>query len=223
MDKRIKTSLLLLISLLSLPLSAQTFGLKAGLSLSNMQITSTGGSLYTLDFKEKPGFHFGPTLDIPISKILSIEPGVIFTTKGMMYSETDYDYKATAKFNLYYIDVPLNFKASFDLGPVTLFGTLGPYVGVGIKGNLLAEEKDEGFVEKETEEIKWGNAQGALLKRLDIGLSAGAGIELYSILLGISFDHGLNNIQTAESTERTGTMYRNWGLKFSLGYRFGKR
>ncbi|MBK7028934.1 MAG: hypothetical protein IPH45_06895 [Bacteroidales bacterium] len=47
------------------------------------------------------------------------------------------DYKRNV--NLYYLDLPLNFKTLIDLGSTDIYGTLGPYVGIGLFGKEKSE------------------------------------------------------------------------------------
>ncbi|MGZ3753025.1 MAG: hypothetical protein ACXVAU_17205, partial [Mucilaginibacter sp.] len=63
---------------------AQTvkFGLKAGLNLSNQSLSEPNVSL---DGKNLAGFHAGAILDIGF-RDLSIQPGIIFSTKGYRQS-----------------------------------------------------------------------------------------------------------------------------------------
>ena len=55
------------------------------------------------------------------------------------------------------------------------------------------------------------------LKRLDMGLTFGGGVEINAIMLGISYDLGLANIS---SYQQDGATSKNKVLKFSVGYRF---
>jgi len=216
-----KISLIVLISLFSLQASAQTFGLKGGLNLSNMLDKDDDGT-YSNDFKMKPGFHLGATVDLPLNEFLSFESGLLFTTKGTKYEEETMGANLSAKVNLSYLDIPLTLKATHDLGEgIKMFGAVGPYVGIGIGGNIKGTFEYQGESETDEEDIVWGSDEDdADLKRLDMGLTFGGGVEINLITLGISYDLGLSNNSPYQDN---GTTSKNRVLRFSVGYRFGKK
>ena len=71
--------------------------------------------------------------------------------------------------------------------------------------------------DKETEDVKFGTDNDDL-KRLDMGISVGGGVEFESFLIGVSYDYGLMNISPSNEYN---TKNKNRVLKFTLGYRFG--
>ena len=213
-----KISMIVFVSLFCLQSNAQTFGLKAGLNLSNM-LEKDDDDTYSNDYKMNPGFHIGATVDVPFNDFLSFETGLLFTTKGMKYEDEILGADVTAKANLYYLDVPLTLKASHDLGGgLKMFGAVGPYVGFGMSGKVKSTVEYQGDEETEEEDINWGSDEDEDdLKRLDMGLTFGGGVEINSIMIGISYDLGLSNISAYQDY---GTTSKNKVLKFSVGYRF---
>jgi hypothetical protein len=213
-----KFSMILLISLFCIQTNAQTFGLKAGLNLSNM-LEKDDDDTYSNDYKMNPGFHIGGTVDVPISDILSFESGLLLTTKGFKYEEEEMGISIKAKANLYYLDIPLTLKASHELSEgLKIFGAVGPYVGIGLSGKIKATVEYQGDEETDEEDVKWGSDEdNDDLKRLDMGLTFGGGVEINAIMLGISYDLGLANIS---SYQQDGATSKNKVLKFSVGYRF---
>jgi hypothetical protein len=203
---------------------AQTFGVKAGLNLSNM-LMKDDNTTFSTDFMMNPGFHVGGTVEFPIGGIFSIEPGLMFSTKGYKdeYKEDIHqigitEYKTTL--NLYYIDVPVYAKATFDVGDnVKLYGGLGPYLGVGLWGKMNNEVTFDGITDTSNEDVKWGtDAENDHFKRVDFGLNAGAGVAFYSILIEVSYGYGLINI--CPYTDN-GFKTNNRVLGISAGYKFG--
>ena len=152
-----KFSMILLISLFCIQTNAQTFGLKAGLNLSNM-LEKDDDDTYSNDYKMNPGFHIGGTVDVPISDILSFESGLLLTTKGFKYEEEEMGISIKAKANLYYLDIPLTLKASHELSEgLKMFGAVGPYVGIGLSGKIKATVEYQGDEETDEEDVKWGS------------------------------------------------------------------
>lgn len=201
---------------------AQNFGIKAGLNLSNM-LHKDDDDIFSEDYKIKPGFHIGATAEFPLSEMLSFETGLLLSTKGFRTSEegtfTGKTYKYEEKFNLLYLDVPLTAKATFDLGGAKIYGVFGPYVGMGLSGKGKYEETFGSETESGEEDVKWGSDEDESdLKRLDFGLTMGAGVELNSIQIGLTYGLGLANISPYTDG---GTKIKNRVLGLSVGYKFG--
>jgi len=202
--------------------SAQSFGLKGGLNLSNM-LDKDDDETYSDDYKMKPGFHIGATAEFPFSDMFSFETGLLLSTKGFKVSDEETlggdTYGFEGKLNLIYLDIPLTAKASFDLGGAKLYGLFGPYVGIGLSGKTKLEFTFDGETEKEEEDIEWGSdEEKSDLKRLDFGLTMGAGVEMSSIQIGLTYNLGLANL--SPNTEN-GFKISNRVIGISVGYKFG--
>jgi hypothetical protein len=201
--------------------NAQTIGIKGGLSLANQRhITyqdddDTEQNHYSMN----PGFHVGLTFDVHFNDFLSLEPGIILIQKGFKQDGESYDVSYSAKANLYYLDVPLNFKVSYSIAKgVKLFGGIGPYIGFGLSGNMLVIGESGTEKESVKTKIKWGNDEvNNHFKRLDWGITFVGGVEISSILIGISYDLGLYNVSPYQ---KLGNCRNNRILNISVGYRF---
>ena len=151
--------------------------------------------------------------------MFSFETGLLLSTKGFKLNEKENNSEYKMKMNLFYIDIPLTAKASFDVGGAKVYGVLGPYLGIGLSGKGKTEYSYDGETETDEEEIKWGsNEDEDDLKRLDFGLTMGAGVEINSIIFELSYDLGLANIATITDDSFT---INNRVLKISAGYKFG--
>ena len=201
----------ILLTILSGTLFSQELSVRAGLNLSNMVIKDDQET-YSDDFNMNTGFHLGAAVNFPFSDVFSIETGLLLSTKGYKIKGEDF----TSKWNLMYLDIPLNAKASFELGDIKMYGLLGPYIGLGISGKN--SNKSEG--EKNSETINWGSDENASFKRLDFGLTVGAGVEISSLQIGLQYGLGLANI--APSTDG-GNQINNRLLTLALGYKIGSR
>lgn len=219
MKKIMRIFVVITISLICLPSYGQTFGLKGGFNLANM-LAKDDDYDSSDELKMNPGFHAGATMDFPLTDLLSLETGLLFTTKGMKLDEEFLGMKVTANTNLFYLDVPVTLKAKYNLGSVKIYGAIGPYVGMGLFGNVKGTVEYQGEKETDTEDIRRGSDENEDdLKRLDTGLTFGGGFEVGVIQIGISYDMGLSNIS---AYTENGATIKNKVLKFSLGYRFGK-
>ena len=222
MKNLIKIFVLVFVLTMTAESFAQSFGVKAGLNLSNM-LMKDDDNTYSDDYKMNPGFHFGPTIQFPITEMFSFETGLLLSTKGYKHSEKDgfagEKQKQEGKLNLYYLDIPLTAKASFDMGGVKIYGVFGPYLGMGISGKSKIEITENGETETEEHDVNFGSDEAEDdLKGLDYGLTTGAGIELKSIAIGITYNLGLANISINTGG---GFKINNRVLGISVGYKFG--
>lgn len=94
-----------------------------------------------------------------------------------------------------------------------------PYVGMGLFGMYKTEDTFDGETETDSETIDWGSVKGESdFKRLDYGLTMGAGVEINVIQIGLTYNLGLANISPYSDK---GYKRNNRVLALSLGYKFG--
>jgi len=186
-----------------------------------------GKSIFESDnaYKMTPGFHLGPTFEIPIYNIFSIETSLLASTKGFRNSDDDGNYgglgdSGKVVLSLLYVDLPITPKVTINLGALKIYGLIGPYVGVGIIGNARRTYTEDGKTKTQDVKIEWGNEEDSDgLKRLDYGLIIGAGVEIKSFQFGFNYNYGMANL--------TNSPQEYWGLRnrvlgVSVGYKFGK-
>jgi len=108
-------------------------------------------------------------------------------------------------------------KASLDLGGVRVYGLFRPYVGLGLSGKFDYETivglSENSFVI----DVMWVADRD--FKRLDYGLTEGAGVEVRSVLIGLTNHLGLANI-AAEKGQDARANHRV--LAVSTRYIFGR-
>jgi hypothetical protein len=158
-----------------------------------------------------PGFNAGVNFEMGFGKLMALEVGLLADTKGFKMEEEG----LTVKANALYADVPILFKVGPSLGPVKIFGAVGPYFGVGITGKYKIEFEGE----SDTQDIKWGSGDDDDAKRLDYGAKFGAGAEIKGLNFGIYYSLGLAN---SSSDNEDGYREQHRVLSFSVGYKFGK-
>ena len=215
MKNVVKLFVVVIALMMTTELFAQNFGIKAGLNLSKMIAKDDDGIARDDYYKMKPGFHIGATAEFPFSDMLSFETGLLLSTKGYRVSEETLE----TKLNLLYLDIPLSAKASFDLGEAKIYGVFGPYLGFGLSGKSNYEETIGGVLYSEEGDVEWGSDENESdLKRLDFGLTMGAGVEINSIQIGLTYGLGLADIL---SYNYGGAELNNRVLGISVGYKFG--
>ena len=173
--------------------SAQEISIRGGFNLS--QISFKEGSKVIEGVKLNPGFNLGPVIEFPLNGKLSVETGILFTTKGYKQKGGDVtgDINYTITRNFYYLELPFLMKASFQVGKTELFGMIGPYIAYALFGNEYTTGSGPLFTPQEKTPVKWGNDAYYKLDRLDYGPKFGGGIKLDKIQLGVSYGLGLKN------------------------------
>ena len=201
--------------------------IKAGLNLSNILLKVNSETYFgDLGYRMNPGFHIGATTEFPLTEMFSFETGLLLSTKGFKREEMN-DNEQLEKLNLLYLDIPLTIKASFDLGGTKLCGIFGPYLGVGLSGRYEHRYDITGMaIGMRKTAVEWGYD----LERLDYGLTMGAGVEVNSIQISLTYSLGLANLtyRKTGSIMSNGTIinlsqsreYNNRVLGISVGYRF---
>jgi hypothetical protein len=202
-----KIILLTTFSALAIMSFSQNFGVKAGLNLANMLYKNDEGTLSD-DFKVKPGFHIGGIADIPLIENISVETGILLSSKGFRYDKNGVKFSD----NLIYLDIPVTAKYSYVLNKIKLFANAGPNFGLGLSGKYKTEIEGD-----EDRDVKWGSGEENDLKRFDLGLLIGAGVQYDSYTVGLNYNLGLSNI--AANTEG-GTKIKNRIFGLSVGYMF---
>ena len=204
----------------SVGLFAQTIGIKAGYTLSDMLIKEEG-EIISEPLEMRSGLHLGPTFEWPIGEGAGIETALLLTTKGIKMNESDsfedVPYSINSTIKLWYLDIPVFGKLYTDVNNIKIYGMLGPYVGIGLNGKTKVDETVGSESYDEEYDIVWGSGENDDLKRLGLGLAVGGGVEVNSFLFEFTAHFALNNISPQADYDMVA---RNRLFMFSLGYKF---
>lgn len=218
--KRITKYLLLgVIGLFSLNSYSQILGFKGGINHNDVLFENETGIVSNATNMTLQGFHFGATIDNPLSESLSLEMGLMLSLKGYKIDELLDGITVRNKTNLYYIDIPVAFKYAFGLGRNSnWYLAAGPVFDIGVGGNYMTVYDWSGSRQVEKEKVEWGNEEGQI-QRLDFGLTFGGGVEFDAWQIGVYYDLGLSDISSDATPDNT---LKNRVWKLSLGYKFDK-
>jgi len=200
-------------------LKAQSINIIAG--FSSTSAVSTGDSIANNGLSALAGYHFAANIDFKINDYLSFQPGLIFQTKG-----SKYQFSVNPTGNLFgprasittditarYLDLPLNIKAHYDINTnLTVFAIAGPYVGLGLEGEVTTNVNFLGLNIPNNQAIDWGTD----IQRFDYGLGFGGGVEYRNFILQANYDLGLANLVVEGSVNNS---LQNRIFRLSLGYR----
>lgn len=220
MKNILKLPIIFVFILLSSVTFSQNIGVKAGLNLS-----TTHSKHQNSYVKLNPGFHFGITAELPIDEIFTFNPELLFTSKGDIIDPKADDLgggstlDSKEKDNIYYLEIPLVAKTTFTIGKNKIYLDLGPYLSLGLFGNVVAETKSNipGIGGSSKTKITWGGEYFPTYNRFDYGITGGAGVEINAFRFGLSYDLGL--AQTIPNTVND-TKITNRVIGISVGYTF---
>lgn len=180
----------------SISSSAQYFGVRSGVGISNLLTSSNSNTTFGRVFSA----HLGGTIDFEIADQFWIQSGVSFFKKGGANTR--------GNFNLYYLELPVT--ARFDFLEVGAEGIL--YARAGMYTGLLMAANFSGT------KLDIGNKVGDDFKALDVGLIAGVGYGFNeSIDVGLAFEFGFLNTDAEQSV----VSLTNGAIMLSANYRFG--
>lgn len=221
---------LLTVSGLGFAASAQTnnlkIGVKAGVTFPTFGVSGTENNGYKQ--KTSTSFYVGGTVDIPVSEIFSVQPGLSLIGKG---GKTDFSYfnaelgnsytvTANSKISMMYIELPVNAVFNFDLGNGKFFMGAGPYYALAISGKNKSTATLNGggstVTESGEEDIKFG--EDGTMKRGDFGVNFLAGYKL-SNGFNISAGYGLG-LSNLDYTDTDKSKVTNRVLSVGVGFSF---
>ena len=196
--------------------------IKGGVNFSNIS-TSNDGSYR--DGNMLTSFNAGVVADLPLSNLISIQPGLVLNGKGSKvthYYSVGGEVPASdnLKMNPLYLELPVNFVVKVPITTGTnFFVGAGPYGALGIGGKYKATATVAGGSGETTRNIKFGNSSGDDLKSFDYGLNALAGLEIDRVMLGVNYGYGLSKIvPKTDDLSNDKNKYRV--LSVNVGFRF---
>lgn len=214
-----KKILLLVFGLFCLSAVAQrsvTFIVKGGTQASNVIFNDESAGKLKVSYRAGLGF------DIKFygtpSTELSIQPWLNFVGKG--YKNSSKDNQTVIDQRLDYLEVPVLFNARFFLSnDFNIYIHGGPYFAFAVNGSKY--EKDD-LVDGAYNPFVGQGENLAELKRLDIGIHIGTGVEYKRFLLGFGAQYGFSNINNRYGLSEISTdnkKQNNVGFFATVGYR----
>jgi hypothetical protein len=181
------------------------FGIKGGVNFTNMYIDDVG------DEKMKVGWHLGVFTKFPLTTGVSLQPELLYTSKGSEIIYTDPTLgTGEYRFNLNYFELPVLF--TFNVAE-RFHINLGPYVGYLSKANVTDIEED-GTVEELV------NLNEDSFKRWDFGAAGGIGFDVNNFTMGARYNLGFTEINNSTSLQQVAPNSKNSGLSIFLGFSF---
>ncbi len=196
-----------------------SFGVKGGIYTSNTTEIPTGWP----DTAFRNGFAGGVYMDYAFNRYFSLQPEILYVTKGLDggLKGPHYDLNYTARFD--YIEIPLLAKLTVaGKSHFTPYFFAGPGVGINIGADMKID-----FTDTRGESASGSSDWSGIMNRTEICFSFGAGCK-YAIGLGgitadARFDFGLTDVYsggevTTDFGDSSDTETVNPGSSKNLGF-----
>ena len=220
MKKTLFTLYLLLMGGLVSKTIAQEISIVGGMNISNM-IDKSNNTNYAKEdnYKSRIGGHIGALIGFNLADNISLQTGLLLSTKGFKAKDEDRYEKEVYKTNLAYLEVPVLASYNYEIkNDIKVFAGLGPVLGVAIGGkfkNNYVDKDDHSENEKESEKIKFGSSEDDNFKRIDLGLMIQAGVQYDKYKFGLFYNAGLLNLSNWKGN---GNKEKNKVFGISLAY-----
>jgi hypothetical protein len=178
------------------------YGIQGGVILSNISY-STGISRGHTSYLT--GFSGGLYTDLQLSKHLSFQPGINFTTKGGYKKTNDSIGEVRINTRTNYIEFPFNLVYHFKEKQSGFFTGVGISLAFGLTGKIEYDYGENNNVSPDrSEKVKYGLSETDHFKSLDCGLNmiAGYGFRC-GVTMNLTYCLGLADIATVEGMRKT--------------------
>ncbi len=205
-----------------------SFGVKGGIYTSNTTEVPTGWP----DTAFRNGFAGGVYMDYAFSRYFSLQPEILYVTKGLDggLEGPGYDLNYTARFD--YIEIPILAKLTVaGKSHLSPYFFAGPGVGINLGADIDIEYTDTHTNESVSGSSDWSDVMNAMELCFSLGVGFRYAIGLGGITADARFDFGLTDVYSGgevtteyEGFTRTGTVNpgesKNLGFALLVGYNF---
>ncbi|MDF2190289.1 porin family protein [Paraflavitalea sp. CAU 1676] len=181
------------------------FGIKGGVNLSNLYVDDVE------DENMKVGVNVGVFAKIPVTKGFSVQPELLYSSKGAKIKYDNLFGEGEYRFNLNYVELPVlavvNLGNNFNIHA-------GPYVSLLTSANIKRLNAEDGEVD-DIADLDTDN-----FKRFDYGLVGGIGFDIENFTLGARYNYGLNEIGDGGVAGQATKNSKNSAFTFYIGIGF---
>lgn len=177
-------------------------GLKGGFNASSLYYENANAN----DRKERYGFHGGVYAQIPAGEFFSVQPELLYTTKGASanYNIATLQGRYTSRLN--YLELPV--LATFKLGNSVELQA-GPYAAYLLNSNISSNgDLGSGLA----------NVNRDAFNKFDYGVAGGLNLFLGKALVGLRYGQGLQKIANSTASQALLGNARNGVGMISIGY-----
>ncbi|MBS1564867.1 MAG: PorT family protein [Bacteroidetes bacterium] len=187
------------------PVPTAKFGIKGGVNLTNLYVDNVK------DENMKVGFNAGLYAKVPLSRVVSIQPELLYSQKGAKLTYDNVFGSGEYRFNLNYVEVPVS--AVFNVAK-NLNLHVGGYASYLANANVK-RMNDNG----EASTIADLNEDN--FHRFDYGLLGGVGVDVQNFTIGARYNYGLHEIGKSGSLSGNVTSNsKNSAINLFIGFGF---
>lgn len=198
--------------------SQVSWNAKVGMNMSNIS---------NMDGDVKIGYNLGVGMEYAISDMWSIQPSLLFSTKGSKYEWTDDGETDKISYNPLYLELPIMLAARFALSDnANIVVSAGPYLAYGVGGKVKYEFEYDGESESYEHDIfkdqkdEDGELEEEGAKRFDAGLGIGVALEFNKFFVGVNGAFGLAKLGDTLNEEGKKVSMKNTNFSIGVGYKF---
>lgn len=181
------------------------FGVKGGINLSNLYVDDVE------DENMKVGVNVGVFAKMPITQGFSIQPELLYSSKGAKLRYNNIFGEGEYRFNLNYVELPV--LAVFNLGKNFNIHA-GPYAALLTSANIKRLDTENGEID-DIADLDTDN-----FKRFDYGLVGGVGFDIENFTIGARYNYGLNEIGDGGVAGEATKDSKNSAFTFYIGFGF---
>jgi len=187
------------------PVPTAKFGIKGGVNLTNLYVDNVK------DENMKVGFNAGFFAKVPLSRVVSIQPELLYSQKGAKLTYDNIFGSGEYRFNLNYVEVPVSvvFNVAKNLN-LHVGGYASYLANANVKqvkdngdNNTIADLNEDDF------------------HRFDYGLLGGVGVDVDHFTIGARYNYGLHEIGKSGSLSGNATSNsKNSAINVFIGFGF---
>lgn len=197
--------------------------IRAGLIVGGLLANNTrpdnrqnlNGETWNYSYGALPSFSAGIVSNLPMGKLLSLRPEIIYIRKGSKIDGTNNSASWINKISINYVEIPFNVVFNAPTRTGKFYIGAGPYLAYGLSGKLIYGQTGQ--------KVKLGvgssNPATIQVNRWDYGVTSLAGYELKNgFFLNAHYSLGLNNVFPKDPEAN-----KNTTLGLSIGKLFSFR
>lgn len=215
-----KSLIFVLFALVSVVSFAQlSWNAKVGMNMSNL----TGLEESSM----KVGFNLGVGAEYQLTEMWSVQPSLMFSTKGAKQDFSVGGDKDEYTYNPVYLEIPIMAAARFAVADnQNVVVKAGPYLAFGVGGkckNSWSEDGESGedkydlFKDTKDED---GDIVNEASKRFDFGIGVGVAYEIGQIFVDLTGSFGLTKFADTFNNKGEKVGVRNMNFSIGVGYKF---
>ncbi|EOR93023.1 hypothetical protein ADIARSV_3823 [Arcticibacter svalbardensis MN12-7] len=164
-----------------------TYGLKFGVNSNSTSLSSSLDGSSSTKMKSFLAYNFSLVLDVPLSKVLSIQPAVSYIQKGQKKDLSGVTNDNRTKVN--YLEMPINLVYRYR----NFFVGAGPYASLAMKGTIKSDSQEDD-ISFGNRYVSGGSSKNDDWKKYDFGASMLLGYKWKIFTFNVNYDLGLYDI-----------------------------